>query len=182
MQPLVLTRCEAVGCLAAHSWNRSSCLPSSYLLSSSPRKRGISRRVPASDGRGLFLRTCSTQAFGGARRSGACCKQTGPSLLAFCVSPSVAPARTGKLQALLEKLRNDQQDMERSASDLQNLKDRNQKESVTAVKAFKASHSSPKVKFKAAMLTAHRTGELHKVAGDLAQEAWARRGPGWGTH
>ncbi|CAE7245856.1 INPP5E [Symbiodinium microadriaticum] len=56
--------------------------------------------------------------------------------------------RTGKLQALLEKLRNDQQDMERSASDLQNLK----------------------VKFKAAMLTAHRTGELHKVAGDLAQE------------
>ncbi|CAE7529807.1 INPP5E [Symbiodinium pilosum] len=56
--------------------------------------------------------------------------------------------RTGKLHALLEKLRSDQQDMERSASDLQNLKE----------------------KFKAAMLTAHRTGELHKVAGDLAQE------------
>ena len=31
--------------------------------------------------------------------------------------------RTGKLHALLEKLRSDQQDMERSASDLQNLKD-----------------------------------------------------------
>eukprot|EP00439_Symbiodinium_sp_Y106_P051136 s3417_g6.t2 len=60
--------------------------------------------------------------------------------------------RTGKLQALLEKLRNDQQDMERSASDLQNLKD------------------TASEKFKAAMLTAHRTGELHKVAGDLAQE------------
>ena len=31
-----------------------------------------------------------------------------------------------------------------------------------------------KEKFKAAMLTAHRTGELHKVAGDLAQEVRPR--------
>ncbi|CAE8706480.1 unnamed protein product [Polarella glacialis] len=57
-------------------------------------------------------------------------------------------SRTGELQALLEDMRRDQLDMVRSASDLQALKN----------------------KFRVAVLGAHRTGELHSVAGDLARE------------
>eukprot|EP00434_Breviolum_minutum_P014857 symbB.v1.2.013097.t1/scaffold919.1/size152209/9 len=60
--------------------------------------------------------------------------------------------RTGKLQRLLENLRQEQQDMVRSAVDLQDLKER----------------------FKVAMLSAHRTGELHKVAEKLATEVERR--------
>ncbi|CAL1145569.1 unnamed protein product [Cladocopium goreaui] len=60
--------------------------------------------------------------------------------------------RTGKLQRLLENLRREQQDMVRSAVDLQDLKER----------------------FKVAMLSAHRTGELQKVAEKLATEVERR--------
>ncbi|CAJ1399298.1 unnamed protein product [Effrenium voratum] len=60
--------------------------------------------------------------------------------------------RTGKLKTLVENLRREQQDMVRSASELQALKE----------------------KFKVALLGAHRTGQLHHVAGELATEVERR--------